>query len=443
MIKRVAVLFLVTGAGYGFSVLALKYLAKNGDLAQVAAIGELESLMQFLIGLIGFGMQTEAIRSISFSEDWRAQLGKAQQARITFSLLLIFVSLFSFYNQYYLYFLLAPIVAFSSDYALYARGFPLIGSSISFVRVVVPLVSSLLAVFMAPRYLLLTYVVSSAVSYALTNAFISWYLKTPLFYIPRFSSLKLYLSTVPLGIINLCFYFFGLGLLMLVQFFFEEKELVVCFVALKFYLIYKGAIRVIQQAFVNRMTEDAICLSVDHISIMMSVLFLGSILIFPSIFISLFFGEQFNSDYWFFVFLGFSAVAFSIFNSANTRALLERQDKLFMKIALSAVLITVIAFLFLFQFNKRVEVVTLSLLIGESFFTCLLAIRFFNWNQIMARISILLLCSIGLVLPWLVKYWLLENMLVYISSFGILSMVMLLFSYKKLRMPEPSVDLNK
>ena len=41
MIKRVAVLFLVTGAGYGFSVLALKYLAKNGDLAQVAAIGEL------------------------------------------------------------------------------------------------------------------------------------------------------------------------------------------------------------------------------------------------------------------------------------------------------------------------------------------------------------------------------------------------------------------
>jgi hypothetical protein len=103
MIKRIAILFLITGTGYGFSIFALKFLAKYGDLGQVASIAEIESLIQFMIGLIGFGMQTEAIRNISFSADWKKELQEAQTARITASLLILLLSSLYFLDNYYIF----------------------------------------------------------------------------------------------------------------------------------------------------------------------------------------------------------------------------------------------------------------------------------------------------------------------------------------------------
>ena len=436
MIKRIAILFAITGAGYGFSVLVLKYLAKYGQVAQVAGIAEVDSLIQFLIGLIGFGMQTDAIRSISFADDWKDQLAKAQQARITLSCLLMPVALLSFHNQYFIYFLLAPVIAFSSDYALYARGFPLVGSWVAFLRVAAPLLSTLLAALFFPNHVLVTYCIATALVYILTNAIIAWHLKTPFYYLPNLGSLKLYLNTLPLGVINLCFYFFGLGLLLVAQFFFDERELIISFVALKFYLIYKGAIRVIQQAFVNRMKEEAVCLSIDRISIMMSVLFVGSIAIFPTTFIGIFFGDQFNNEYLFFVFLGCSAVSFSVWSSVNTRALLERQDQTFMKIALSAVIITLIVFFVMIQFTHTSKIITLSLFVGETFFAVALAIRFLTLNQIVLRLQFLLVCVMGLALPWVAKMWKSDQVFIYLTSFGLLGILMLILLRKKLILPQ-------
>jgi hypothetical protein len=436
MIKRIALLFAITGAGYGFSIVALKYLAEYGSVNQVAGIAEVESLIQFLIGLIGFGMQGEAIRSISFASDWKERLGDAQRARFTLSLLLMFIAVFSFFNQYYLYFLMAPLVALNSDYALYARGFPILGSVIAFFRVVTPLLAALISATATPSNVLITYFSANAVVYFLTNAVIAWYLKAPLFYLPTLTSLKLYLNTIPLGIINLCFYFFGLGILLLAQFFFSDKELIVSFVALKFYLIYKGAIRVIHQAFVNRMREDIVCLSIDRICIMIGVLLFGSILIFPTTFINLFFGEQFTSNIHFFVLLGVSIVSFSIFNSASTKALLERKDIAFMKVLLIGVFVSTSLLFTLFQFNKSASIIMIALCVGETICALMQALTFFSWSQVRLRLLFLISCATGLVLPWLAKMWVNEGVFTYLISFSLLGILMLLFTHKKLVLPQ-------
>lgn len=440
MIKRIATLFIITGAGYGFSVLAFKYLAQHGEVLQLATIAEVESLIQLMIGLIGFGMQTEAIRNISFQSNWKEKLAEAQGARITFSVFFVVAALLFFSKGNYIYLAMAPFLAFSADYALYARGYPVVGSVVALARVALPLVASIVASIFLPDYLLWTYVTTTLLVYALTNVFISSFLKTKWFYRPALSSLRLYLKTVPLGIINLCFYFFGLGIILFAQFFFVAEELVLTFLALKFYLIFKGAIRVIQQAFVNRMKEEEVCLSVDKISIMMSLLFFGSTIIFSETFISLFFGKQFADQPLLFISLGVSAIVFSLFCSGNTRALLERRDIPFMKIALASVSISLITLFVTIQFSKKVELIGFSLLIGESVFAIMLGISFFSKEQVLNRLLFLMASATGLVVPYLSKSIWSENIFSYVISFSVMGLLLLIFSHRKLVLPETPRD---
>ncbi len=436
MIQRIAVLFAITGTGHVFSIMALKFMAQRGQVTQVAGIGEVESLIQLMIGLIGFGMQSDAIRNITLnSESWEEKFQQAQTARITLSILLMSLSLFSFSDSTYLCFLMAPLFAASSDYALYARGFPVVGTMVAFARVVIPLLMGIISVYHWPLHVVDVYVGATIAIYFITNIFMSLFLKVQLFYVPSFNSLRLYIKTFPLGILTLCFYFFGLGILLVAQLFFSEEELVISFLALKFYLVYKGAIRVIHQAFVSRMTEDRVCLSIDQISIMLGLAFLGSVMIFPNTFISLFFGNQFIDNQMFFVYLAISAIVFSIFNSSATRLILDKRDVDFMKIAIASVGVSVLFLLVIIQFSKSVEMITLSLLVGEGFFAFAIAIYFFSARAIWDRISYLVLCSLALGLPFTVKLIFEESLVTYFTSFIFMGLLLLLFSYKNFTLP--------
>lgn len=435
MIKRIAILFVITGLGHAFSLIVLKFMAQNGQAGEVAGIGEVESLMQFMIGLIGFGMQSDAIRNISLYKDWKERLRQAQTARITLSILLMSMSFLYFSKPFYLCFLMAPLFGSSSDYALYARGFSITGALIAFARVVIPLLLGVMSIFFWPAHTLEVYVLSTIAIYLITNAFISFVLKTQLFYTPSFNSLFLYAKTFPLGIVNLCLYFFGLGILLFTQFFFDDNAIVISFLALKFYVVYKGAIRVIHQAFVNQMKDLRVCLSIDQISIMFGLAVLGSFSIFPDTFIALVFGAQFKDNYFFFLLLATSALVFSIFNSATTWAILEERDFTLMKIAITAVGVAVISFIGMIQVDKNVESIAIGLLTGEVFFSFALAFLFFDKKGIWDRLKYLLLCSLGLGIPLLTKLIFSETLFTYFVSFLLMGAVLLLFSYKRLTLP--------
>jgi hypothetical protein len=435
MIRRIIVLFAITGSGHLFSILALKFMAQRGQTSQVADIGEVESLIQLMIGLIGFGMQSDAIRNITISQEhWKDKFREAQTARITLSLLLIALISLSFVNPVYLCFIMAPFFAASGDYALYAKGFPITGTFVAFSRAIFPLLMSVVSINIWPNHVFEVYVGATLICYAATNAFISFFLKTNYFYSPSITSLRLYLKTLPLGIITLCFYFFGLGILLLAQFFFAGEELVISFLALKFYVIFKGAIRVIHQAFLNKMTHLKVCLSIDQISIMLSLIFLGSTLIYPDIFISTFFGAQFLPDHLFFACIALSALVFSIMGSASTRTILEGMDLKYMKTAVASVVISISFFGVIYQISDNVLSIAVSLLAGELAFTILSGIYFFRPKDVWLRISFVVLCSLVLVLPLLVKVLFGETLLTYIIGFGLMGLLMLLVTYRRINL---------
>lgn len=435
MIKKIALLFIITGAGHGFSILALKFIAERGSATQLADIGEVESLIQFMIGLIGFGMQTDAIRNIALDQDWKQKLKSSQTARITLSIVLMLLSFFSYSNEMYLCFIVAPLLASNCDYALYARGFSITGAIVAFSRVFVPLLLGILFVYYWPQYILLSYLTSTIAIYLITNIFISFYLRIPVVNAPSISSLKLYWQAFPLGIITLCYFFFGLGLQLFAQLFFTKEELVLSFLGLKFYLIYRGALRVILQAFVSRMTDVAVCLSIDQISIILGLSFVGSVAIFPDTFISFFFGIQYKEQQSFFIFLALSALVFSICVSLWASALLERKDVIFMKIAIAAVCVSIVLLIVMNQFSKKIEVITISLLAGEIFFTLALSLAFFNWSAIWSRISFLLVCSLALGIPSAARIIFNESLVTYLISFGVMGVLILSLSYKKFVLP--------
>lgn len=427
MIQRIALLFIITGAGHILSILSLRFLALTADSKQVAGMAEFESLIQLIIGLVGFGMQSEAIRNISLNDKWKEKFEQAQTSRLTLSIILSSLVVLSFSNKFYMCFLIAPLFAMNGDYALYARGLSFAGTFIAFIRVVFPLLLGVVSLHYWPHFLLEIYVAATIVIYLITNLLIASLLEVSLLFRPSLGSLLLYVKTIPLGIISLSFYFFGLGFILFAKFFFDEKDMVVLFVAMKFYLIYKGAIRVIHQAFIGQMTVEEICLSIDKISMMLGFLFLGSVIIFPVTFISIFFGSQFIHNQFFFVYLSISALIFGVFGSATTRVILERHDLKFMKVSIAAVLVSIVCLLVIVQFSLKVEVAILSLLLGELFFAIMSAFLFFRRSAILSRISFMLIGLLGLVFPY--TSWLVfgQNVVSYFVSITLLGLFLLPF----------------
>jgi len=435
MIPRIALLFAITGAGHIFSIAVLRYIAQRGDASQIAGIGEIDSIIQLMIGLIGFGMQSDAIRNIALYENWEEKYRQAQEARNTLSILLMVLAVIAFKEKSYLCFLMAPLFGASSDYALYARGFSVIASTMAFVRVVAPLLAALVAVYFGFPFVIESYISITLVIYIITNMVMSNKLGAPAFFKPRLVSLNSYIRTIPLGVISLCYYFFGLGLLIFCQWFYNDSELAILFLVLKLYLIYKGAIRVIHQAFVSRMSDDDVCLSIDRISILLGITFLGSVLIFPTSFITLFFGHQFVNNSMFFIYAGISALVYSIFNSSATSLLLKKRDMELMYLAVVSVIITVIFLVVIQKFSRTTEMITLSLLMGESFLAISLAITFYSREDVWRRLSFLFISSIGLLVPVIVKWIFSESLTSYILSFATMGILFMALSYNKFILP--------
>jgi len=442
MIKKLVIVFLFTGSAYLLSVFVLKWMAQAARPEQVAAIGEFESLLQLVIGLVGFGMQSAAIRNIALNDNWQEKLNEAQTARLTFGIFLAGAAILAFLKNSYWGFVLAPLVAASADYALYARGLAIAGAGVAFVRVALPLLAGLLAVFFCPRWLYEVYIAATLAAYFITNSLISFFLKSKIFFKPSLSSLRLYLTTLPLGILNLTFYFMGLGILLIAPLFFDDQGLVISFLALKFYAIYKGVIRVIQQAFVNQMLSEKVCLNVDRLGMMISLALLGSVLVFPHTFIALFFGSQYAGYSAYFLWLALAAVSFSIFNSFSTRLILEHKEILFMKISVASLCVTVIGLVAFSHSDFSTESIPLSLFLGETAMAVSFVFWFLDAPAIGKRITFFLLSSISLIIPFSIGYFWGETPYTYFISFVLMGIVLLLFTYKNFSLPEETIPAN-
>jgi len=369
MLKRVAIVAFFTGSGQLLSIFVLKHISKHSTFAQLQSIAEIDSLVFFIMNIIALGLQSTAMRNLAQTGQWKHEYYETQSARVTLGLLLMAGALLAPLNQYYLIFLITPVFAWSGDYALYARGYPVAGSIVAFLRLALPYSAVLTAAYYYPENLGWVYAIALFVVHFLTNAYISYFLGTAYVFKPSFKNLRLYISSLSLGIVALSLYFLGLGLLLIIPYFYHIPQVVaVAFLGLKFYLIFKGMLRIIHQAFIKEMMQYDVCFKVDQLCGLAGLMFAAFTICFPKTFITLFFGRQYIADQTFFILLAIAGLVYSLFSSLTTKAMLEKRDRPYAFTAAGSALLTVILCIFFSFVWGTAEGIGLSLLIGEVVF---------------------------------------------------------------------------
>lgn len=368
MLKRIAIVAFFTGSGQLLSVFVLKFISQYAEVEQLKSIAEIDSLVFFIMNVIALGLQSAAMRNLAQADNWQQEYHSTQSARITLGLLMMAAAAFSFINQYYLVFLMAPVFAWNGDYALYGRGYPVAGSAVAFVRLAIPFSAVLVAAIYYPEMLGWVYVVSLTLVYLVTNAYISYFLKTAYFFKPSLKNLHLYIYSLPLGIVAVSLYFLGLGLILIVPYFFPSAIVAVAFLGLKFYVIFKGVLRIIHQAFIKEMMAYEVCFRVDQLCSLIGLTFASFTLCFPASFIQFFFGQKYVADKTYFMLLAVAGLVYSLFSSLTTRAMLEKKDKPYALITAAAAIITIVLTILFSYTWPGTAGIGLSLLVGEIVF---------------------------------------------------------------------------
>lgn len=432
MIRRVSLLFAMTGFGQVVTILGLKYLASTGQWDDVAQIGAIETLIQTLVYVIGFGIQTEAIRSTAFSSDWRSKLDEVQTARVTLGLLCLPLTGLVALDWTYAALVAAPVLGLSCDYALYSRGMPVAGAAVAFFRAVVPIASAMILTYFNGPFVPEGYLVSFVLTYLFTNFLIAVRLKIPAWWNPSLKSLALFVKTLPVGMINLGLFYFGLGILIFAKYVVSVEALAVAFMMMKFYTIYKGAIRVVHQGFINQMKDPRVCLQVDQLSVLFALAVVASVFFFPSTFIGLFFGTTLSSQRLLFIMLGVSVFVYSIFASVFTRALLEKRDAGFLQITGIAVAASLLALWITSSRFDGGQAVLLSVLIGEIVLSSGFIWLFLPAGETGKRLLFVGKVSPALLIPFLAEYYFGESLITYVVTLVLMGLVLLILNYRTL-----------
>ncbi len=434
MLKRILIIALLTGAGQLFSIFVLKFISGINAGIPSFEIAQLDTLFFFMISVIAFGLQPAAIRDLALAKDWKDEFKRVQSARITLGLFLTVLVVAALFNKYYLIFLLAPIIAASGEYALYARGAAVYGAFISFLRLTIPFSAILVAAYLVPAYTGVIYVVSLMFIHFITIFLIGWRLQVQAFSKPSLQSLKLYVSSIPLGIVTLAQYVIGLGILLVAPYFYKSETLGIVFAGLKFYVLFKGVLRIIHQAFVQEMLKEEVCLKVDQLSIMIASLFLLSVLFFPGSFIGFFFGPRALAEETFFRLLGISAMGYTVFLSMGTSALLHKKDQAYSRVTALAAIISIGSSIVLSYFFSAGIAIGLSLLAGE--FSCLCGLIWIasDWKRIEKRLLFFGQTILFFIIPFLVRYFVGDRLIHYFSSVVLVGLILLLLHHKKFRL---------
>lgn len=433
MLKRIAVIGLLTGVGQLFSVFSLKFISAQVTPYDLAAIGRADSFVQFLLNIIAFGLQPAAMRSIVLSENWRTEYAAAQSARFTLGLLLLIFSLTAFREPVYVLFALAPLLALSGDYALYATGNSVAGALIALTRILLPYGLLIIASIINQQWLFIFFTAGIAVSFLLTNMVIAYKLNTPILFKPGFKSLELYIRSIPLGIVSVSLYFIGLGLVLVVPYFYDTKSTAVIFVGLKFYMIFKGVLRIIHQAFLKEMVSENVCLKIDQLSIILGMSFFWSVLLFPKSFIEIFFGIQYSNYSIFFQWLSISALLYSFFLSAATKSMLLRKDKAYTIATAFAAFITIAAFAAFSFFWKSPAYAGISIFLGELTWIIGLILITAEKKPVLKRLLFTIQnIPVALILLFFL-YLFGDTISVYVTAIFIFSAFQLILYYNKLK----------
>jgi O-antigen/teichoic acid export membrane protein len=430
MIQRLIVIGAFTGIGQLFSLLVIRWMAGNSSPLQLSQLAQFDAQYALVLSIIAFGLQSSAIREIAVQKEWRYEYEHTQSARLMLSILLLPVAAAAYYNPGFAIFILAPLFALSGDYALYARGKAINGAFLAFLRQMIPFLFALLAAKTTLQNIQWYYFLGLAIAYIITNYIISYTLHVTPYNPAKLKNLKLYIVSIPLGIVNISLYTIGMGLLMLVPYFYPVKTVVIAFLGIKFYMVIKGVIRIIHQAFIKEMQQDDACLKVDKLSLLPTISFIGTIVLFPHSSIELIFGSTLINEQQFLLVIALALGIYSFNLSMATRAMLEKKDRQYSILAAVSAVTAILATIIISFFYNGPESVAASLFIGELIFATGLLIILNRPSLIYERLLFILNCSIFFVPVILIRYFLGDTLLYWLLSMGLFLSVVLIANIK-------------
>lgn len=431
MLKRILIIGFFTGIAQIVSLFVIKILPNYFSSSEIASIAQIDSLIFFLINLIALGLQPSAMRNIAITENWLPHYHRAQSARVAFSFILFGVGLLAFFKWEYSTFFLAPLFALSGDYALYAVGKSTKAALFASIRLAVPYIILIAAAFFYTNQAAYIFMAGWIVVYFVTNKLIAQNLKVNSSIKFDWKDLKIYVQSLPLGFVSLSFYFLGTGIILVTAFFYPAVVQAVAFSGLKMYVIFKGILRIIHQAFFKEMILDEWCLRVDQLSMLIALTYAGSYLLFPKSFIILFFGSQYLDQQGFFLLLALASIVYCFILSSATRSLLDKMDRKYSMVCTVAAVCAIISTIILSYFSQNATSIGVSVLIGETIL-CLGLLKISNIkNLFKSRIKYFVSNLIWLIIPLMVRILFQDSLEFFIVDLIVFGLVLGISNYKR------------
>jgi hypothetical protein len=434
MLKRLTLVAFFTGSAQLTTLLALKYLAGTMNAGQLKALGEIDSLVNLIISLIAMGLLMSSVRNIAISNDWAAEMAKAQTARLTMGLFLVPLAIWGVYNNNYIIFLFAPVFALQADYALYGRSYPVLASVISFVRVLTPFCGIYLAIQCGSRWGVAAFFAATILIYFVCGQFIARFFKQPYWYRPSLKSMHSYWQSLSLGIVSLSYYFIGLGLITIAVYFYNDATIAIAYIGCKVYMIFKGVLRMINQSFIKEMTDHPVKLKVDQLASFAGFLFFAGVFFFPDTFIRLLLNKALNFDRNMLLILAIAGLVSSLFTSYTSQAILEKKDRSYAVVAVIATFSAIGCCILFSFFSQTVAGIFWGILAGELISVAgLLRIAGYD-NAIRQRAVTFGKYVLLLSLPLGVKIAMGDSYAGFFTGLGLMSLIFLFTFHKRLRL---------
>jgi len=439
MLNRLIKVAVLTGTAHLFTLYSLKFVSSILLAYQLEFIGEVDSITNLIISVIGLGLLMSTVRDIAVSNNWKLDFLKAQQSRFTLSLFLCPVGFLGIYDSIYFIFFFSPIFALNGDYAFYGRSQPVFAAFLALLKVLLPGFALIVSAIYYPKHVFLVFGFSIIISHLICSIITIRKLRTSFFTKPSISSLRSYQKNLQLGIVTLSFYFLGLGLVLISSFFYDTVVIAKAYLIIKIYTVFKGVLRMINQSFIKEMTDDESCFKVDQLAFLSASLFAISLFLFPQTFKYLLLEDTYFENISSLIYIVLASLVCARFTSYTTKAILEKRDKEYAKWACYSIVITILTAFICSRISQSTNGLFISLLIGELTFAIGLIVIINKPLGVILRLRGSLMFIPYLLLPLSFRFIFGDQLMTLIAGLGTFAFLYL-FNRKADFLPKVTTD---
>lgn len=368
MIKKFTFVFSLTLISQIISLFAISFIVKKEASATfIEFIALLDSSYLLINTILSFGIVQIATREVVVSENWKKIIENTQNIRFNFSLFLFLLGVVLYYiskKEFFLTFLLSPLLALNVNYLFYAKGKPEIATKNSSIRVIILSLTliclGLFQYFSNKIYLIcfilgLLYVAYSSNSLSKTKA--NFNLSLHFF--------KEYFKNIGVGITDLAIIFLEFGILFFASFFYQSTIIAEAYILIKLITVIKGFQRMVFQVFYNQLIDNKIVIFLDKFILFTGFSFFIICFLFSNEMLLLLYSKNDLILQRNLILFSLALLIASIILASMARTLILRNDKIYVRSYILSLMFSFSTMIVLSYTTYNEYGISISLLVGE------------------------------------------------------------------------------